>query len=472
MQSADVGGKSGRAREARTLAEREAAGPPRGGEGVEDIFGLSRAAVPSVGGGRAVILDTVVVGAGHAGLGIASLLLKDGRSVVVLERGRIAETWRSQRWDSFQVNTPNWMNALPGDSPDDAAREGFYRRDELVHAYERYAERHALPVLVGLTVTSVERAAVGDGFLIRATSGAGEDQAWQARTVVIASGIQGKPKLPGFNRELPRGIVELHSSRYRKASLLRDGAVVVVGSGQSGCQIAEDLLAAGRPVCLCASRVGRVPRRYRGRDILEWWAAMGTWEQRVDDLDDPSVRYAPQPQVSGVGRHGHTVSLQQLARAGVRLLGRALGVNEGVLQLDSRLGEYIRFGDEKSATFKKEVDDYVQRAGTAAPPPEEDPADAPAPELWSVTGPASLDLREAGIGTVIWCTGFTGDFGWIRLPVLDARGLPVHEEGVSAAPGLYFLGFPWLRNRKSGIIYGIADDAAHIADAIARRLAG
>ncbi len=141
-----------------------------------------------------------------------------------------------------------------------------------------------------------------------------------------------------------------------------------------------------------------MPRRYRGRDILEWWAAMGTWDQTVDDLDDPSVRFAPQPQVSGVGRHGHTVSLEQLARAGVRLLGRALGVNEGLLQLDSRLGDYIRFGDEKSATFKKEVDDYVQRAGIAAPPPEEDPADAPAPELWSVTGPATLDLREAGCG--------------------------------------------------------------------------
>jgi putative flavoprotein involved in K+ transport len=418
-----------------------------------------------------VILDTVVVGAGHAGLSVAALLTKAARSLVVLERGRIAETWRSQRWDSFQVNTPNRMNTLPEDSSADAPRDGFYGRDELVEMLERYARRLALPVRTGVTVTSLERAATGGGFVVRAQTGTGDVQSWESRTVVVASGIQRSPKLPSFNRELPHGVVELHSAQYRNPIVLRAGAVVVVGSGQSGCQIAEDLLAAGRTVYLCASKVGRLPRRYRGRDVLEWWSETGVLEQTVADLADPSTRFAPQPQVSGVGRFGHTVSLQQLARAGVHLLGRALGVNEGRLELDSRLGEYVRFGDEKSATFKRDVDEYIQRAGVVAPPPEEDRADAPAPELWSATGPSSLHLREAGVGTVIWCTGFTGDFGWIRLPVLDDRGLPVHQNGVSAVPGLYFLGFPWLTKRKSGIIYGIAEDAGRIAEDVARRLA-
>jgi putative flavoprotein involved in K+ transport len=277
--------------------------------------------------------------------------------------------------------------------------------------------------------------------------------------------------MPGFGRELPPGMAQLHSSQYLAAEFLPPGAVVVVGSAQSGCQIAEDLLAAGRTVYLSASRVGRAPRRHRGRDITEWWADQGFWDQSLGDLEDPAMRLVPQPQVSGLGRRGHTVSLQQLARGGVQLLGRALGVNEGRLALDSRLGAYIRFADERSAKFKQEIDAAILRGAGALPAEEADPADAPAPDLYDASGPEELDLRSSEVGAIIWCTGFTGDFGWLRLPVLDDRGMPIHEGGVSRVPGLCFLGFPWLRRRKSGIIFGIAEDAASIAEAVGQHLA-
>ena len=417
------------------------------------------------------VLDCVVVGAGHAGLGIASLLQEQGRDFVVLERGRVGETWRSQRWDSFHVNTPNWMNVLPGQELGGAPRDGFRRRDELVRSFERYAEERSLPVTTGVAVTAVGHEDASGTFIVRATPSGGGAVSWRSRSVVVAAGMQRAPRLPGFGRELPPGMAQLHSSQYLAAEFLPPGAVVVVGSGQSGCQIAEDLLASGRTVYLCASRVARVPRRYRGRDITEWWADLGFWDQAVADLADPATRLAPQPQVSGVGRRGHTVSLQQLARGGVQLLGRALGVNDGRLALDSRLGAYVRFADERSAAFTRDIDAGILRAAGALPAAEADAADAPAPELYDVSGPGELDLRSAEVGGIIWCTGFTGDFGWLRLPVLDDRGTPIHQGGVSPVPGLYFLGFPWLRRRKSGIIFGIAEDAARIAEAVGRHLA-
>jgi putative flavoprotein involved in K+ transport len=415
-------------------------------------------------------LDCVVVGAGHAGLAIASCLREQGRDFVVLERGRIGETWRSQRWDSFQVNTPNWMNLLPGQELGGAPRDGFFRRDELVRGFERYAEEHALPVTTGVAVTMVGHVDAAGTFVVSGTASGGGPVSWKARSVVVASGMQREPRPPGFGRELPPGMAQLHSAQYRAPEFLPPGAVVVVGSAQSGCQIAENLLAAGRTVYLCASRVARVPRRHRGRDITEWWLDAGFWDQTVADLEDPAMRLAPQPQVSGVGRRGHTVSLQQLARDGALLLGRALGVNEGRLELDSRLGAYVRFADERSAKMKQDIDAAILRAAGTLAADEDDPADVPAPELYDVSGPAELDLRAAGVGAIIWCTGFTAEFGWLRLPVLDARGAPVHEGGVSPVPGLYFLGFPWLRKRKSGIIFGIAEDAARIAEAVKQHL--
>jgi putative flavoprotein involved in K+ transport len=416
-------------------------------------------------------LDCVVVGAGHAGLAIASMLREQGRDFVVLERGRIGETWRSQRWESFRLNTPNALSLLPGQDLGGAPRDGFFTRDELVRGFEHYAEARSLPVTTGVAVTTVVQDDAAAAFVVRGTQLGGGALSWPARSVVVAAGIQRTPRLPDFGRELPPGMIQLHSAQYRSAAFLPPGAVVVVGSAQSGCQIAEDLLAAGRNVYLCASRVARVPRRHRGRDITEWWVDAGFWDQTVADLEDPAMRLVPQPQVSGVGRHGHTVSLQQLAREGAVLLGRTLGVNEGRLELDPRLGAYVRFADERSAKFQQDVDAAILRLRGALPADEDDPADEPAPELYEASGPAQLDLRAAGVGAIIWCTGFTADFGWLRVPVLDAGGAPLHEGVVSPVPGLFLLGFPWLRTRKSGIILGIADDATCVAESVRRHLA-
>jgi len=414
-------------------------------------------------------LDCLVVGAGHAGLAMAWYLRQAGLRFRVLERGRVGETWRTQRWDSFRVNTPNNLNRLPGAPYTGPDPDGFYRRDELVAALEAYVRRFDLPVAERTEVVAV-RPAEGGGFAVTAR---GPDQApvtHQTRTVVVASGMMQRPRLPACAARVPGHVTHLHTADYRHPGQFPPGAVVVVGGGQSGCQIAEDLLANGRCVYLCVSKVGRVPRRYRGRDILAWWWEMGMFEVRPEELEDPAMRFAIQPQVSGVGPLGHTVSYQQLERDGITLLGHLEDVQDGALVLETDIGKHIRFGDERSAFFRKGIDDYIAKSGRPLPPLEDEPADVPAEDRWGATGPERLDLREAGVSGIVWCTGFTADFGWLELPVLDDRGQPVHTDGASPVPGLWFLGFPWLRRRGSGIIPGIDADAVHVAGAIGRHL--
>lgn len=415
------------------------------------------------------LLDVVVIGAGQAGLAASYYLKRDDRSFVVLERGRVGETWRSQRWDSFALNTPNWANALPGYPNDGSEPDGFWRRDELVSYFERYVARFDLPVRAGVAVTAVERAAMGEGFVVRTDDPAAASL--QARCVVVASGILQTPRIPALSADVPDSVAQLHTADYRSPDALPPGAVVVVGGGQSGCQIVEDLLRAGRTVYLCTSKVARLPRRYRGREILEWLVEAGFFDETVEELEDPAIQFATQPQISGVGRHGHTVSLQQLERDGARLLGRLVGVDGGTLVADDRLPEYIAFADERSAKFKQDIDSYIERTGLDAPTVEDDPADVPAAPDAGHGAPTRLDLVEANVGAIVWCTGFTGDFSWLHLPVLDDDGMPRHEGGISPEPGIYFIGFPWLRCRKSGLIYGVAEDAERIGSAIARHLA-
>jgi putative flavoprotein involved in K+ transport len=218
-------------------------------------------------------LDVVVVGAGQAGLGVSYFLKRDRRRFVVLERGRIGETWRSQRWDSFALNTPNWSNVLPGDTYEGPEPDGFWHRDELVMSFERYAAKFDLPVRTGVTVTSVEASPSGDGFVVDTDDP--DLERLEARAVVLASGILQTPNIPAISKKIPNSIVQLHTAGYRSPEAFPAGAVVVVGGGQSGCQIVEDLLASGRTVYLCTSKVARLPRRYRGREILEWWSEMG-----------------------------------------------------------------------------------------------------------------------------------------------------------------------------------------------------
>ncbi len=418
-------------------------------------------------GGTVSEFDVVVVGAGQAGLGIGYELQRSGLDFVILERGAIGESWRSQRWDSFAVNTPNWMNHLPGPRDAGVDPDGFHLRDDLVASFERYAATHALPIRVGVTVERVEAAGDDGGFVIDTVDQAGARKSIRARNVVVASGMMQAPKIPAVRERLPDWITQLHASDYRSADALPDGAVVVIGSGQSGCQIAEDLVAAGRTVYLCTSRVARVPRRYRGRDALAWMEDLGMWDQRTEDLPDPLMRFAAQPQVSGVGRRGRTVSLQALQRQGISLMGRFSDVADGVLTTDDGLAEHIAFADEFSAEFKGHIDAYVEDHGLDVQAADHDPIDAPAGPEVAERGMSALDLGDASVSTVIWCTGFTTSLDWLEVPVLDEDGHPLHDRGVSPVPGIYFLGFPWLHTRKSGIIYGIDEDARHITEAIA-----
>lgn len=417
------------------------------------------------------VLDTVVVGAGQAGLGVSYFLQQAERKHVVLEKGRVGETWLSQRWDSFQLNTPNSMNTLPGLPYTGQEPDGFWRQEELVAYFQQYVDHFHLPVQTDTQVVSVERAKDGKRFLIKFKTNGQAEETVLSRMVVIASGIQNTPRYPQVNHRIPNNIIQQHTCTYRNPAGLPPGAVIVVGSGQSGCQIAEDLAAAGRTVYLCTSKVGRARRRYRGADMLEWLVKIGFLDVKLANLKDKSVTKNIQPQISGVGRYGHTLSLQHLAGQGVIILGRLLDLEGDDLILSDEAAAHVRFADEVSKRFKEDIDAYLAKEGVTPQFLEADPADLPDAEANCVSMIHRLNLRVAKVSAVIWATGFTADFPWVRLPAFDADGLPIHERGVSPVPGLYFLGFPWLTSRKSGILYGIEEDARYIAESIDRQLA-
>ena len=280
--------------------------------------------------------------------------------------------------------------------------------------------------------------------------------------MVVATGPYQEPILPAVRHAFPPGVVQVHSSGYRNPAQLPAGAVLVVGSGASGCQIVEDLLAAGRTVYLAMGRHRRYPRRYRGRDMFWWMERIGALDQTLEER--PEARERPNPLVTGVGG-GHDIDLRDYAAAGVTLLGRVLGVTGSRLTLADDVAALLAAGDESVGVFTRAVDAYVARSGLAAPA-EELPAVAPARAVTPAPMP-ELDLTVAGITSVVWATGFRRDFGWIDAPVLDDRGEPIHRRGVTDCPGLYFLGLPWLHKLKSSVLCGVGDDAAHLADHIA-----
>lgn len=404
---------------------------------------------------RAEPVDVMVIGAGQAGLAVSYYLRAFGIEHLVLERGRVGESWRSARWDSFTLVTPNWMTRLPGHLLAAGTGADFIPRDAVVGLLEGLAD--GLPVTEGVDVLSVT--ADDRGYLVVTP-----DREFSARAVVIAGGGQRVPVIPALAARLPAGLHQCDAARYRNPAALPPGAVLVVGSGQSGAQIADELAAAGRDVLLATSRVGRVPRRYRGRDVHEWSVELGLYDQATDAVTDPADFREPHPTLSGA-RGGHTLALQQLARDGVRLLGRLAGAEDSKLTFSPDLTENMRYADQRAAGFRRAVDSYIARAGIMAPPPGQDPAELPSPE--PPDAPMALDAVAEGITSVIWCTGFGPDTGWVNVPILRADGSPVHDRGITASPGLYVAGYPWLSTRGSGILYGVAADAARIAQHIA-----
>lgn len=396
------------------------------------------------------VIDCAVVGAGPAGLASSVALGERDVDHVVLERGRLAQSWRTQRWDSLRLNNPGWMNPMLGPQP----RNSYLTLREVVERLDTLAA--VCPVREGVRVTRL--APDGDRWAMRTSGGE-----ILARAVVVATGAENVPRIPGLARAFPGRIAQYHAADYRNPDQLPEGAVLVVGSAQSGCQIAEELLAAGRRVVLTTSPVGRAPVRHRGRDTLEWLVECGFFGQQPRDLPDPSVMAAPQPLLAPGGR---SISLQALARAGVTLAGRLVAAHGEQVAFDRSVPSNLAAGDASAARIRAMVDKFIDRAGLHAPPVEPDDADAPI----DLDPPTTLDFRTAGVGAVVWCTGYTGDFSWLPPALVNAAGQPRHQDGAAPLPGVWYAGLRWLTHRASGNFLGFPADAQTTADAVANHL--
>ena len=402
-------------------------------------------------------IETVIVGGGQAGLATSYFLTQRDREHVVLEQAaQVANAWRNDRWDSFTLLTPNWSFRLPGAEYNGAARDSFMPRDEIIARLERYVANFRLPVQCNTPVLSIGIKAGSDLYRLKTQAGD-----WQAKNVVVATGLFQKPKIPAFAANLPGEIEQLHSGHYRNPAALPPGAVLVVGSAQSGCQIAEELYLSGRKVYLCTGGAGRVPRRYRGKDVFEWQFLSGFLDRTVDQLDSPRAKFAGNPHLSGRDG-GRTLNLHQFARDGVILLGRLQDGSENKLYLAPDLKENLAKADAFEANMVKMIDSYIARAGLEAPP-EHLPALRDGFEARVIT---ELDLYAQGITSIIWAMGYRFDFSLTRLPAFDGDGYPVQQRGVTAYPGLYFVGLPWLYKNKSGFLVGVGEDTEYIAGLI------
>ena len=398
-------------------------------------------------------IETVIVGAGQAGLATSYYLTQHGREHVVLERAaRAAHVWRDERWDSFTLVTPNWSFRMPGAAYAGPDPDGFMRRDEVVAFFEQYVERFRLPVQYHTRVVSV-KPLDANGYWIQTS-----ERTFKADNVVIATGFFQQPKIPAFAAGLSKGITQLHSSAYRNPDSLPPGAVLVAGSAQSGCQIAQELYRRGRKVYLCTGSAGRLPRRYRGQDVIAWLDQMGFFNLTPEQLPPGMSKFEGIPHLSGKDG-GRTINLHQFARDGVTLLGHLRGAEGGKVQLAPDLRETLAKVDGFEAEALKMIDSFIQAKGLDAPVEE-------MPQLRDgYTQPIveELDLKAAGINTVIWARGYTFDYSLVKLPVFDGDGFPVQASGVTRYPGLYFVGMPWMPSERSGFLLGVGESAQHIA---------
>lgn len=407
--------------------------------------------------------DVVVIGGGQAGLATSYHLTRRSIDHVVLERSRVAETWRN-RWDSFTLVIPNWACRLPGFQYDGEEPDGFMSRDEVVAFFEGYVASFDPPLHLGVEAKSIEREADGT-YRVRTTV-----DELRAANVAVATGAFPVPNIPRIAAELPDDVAQLHSDSYRRPDALPPGDVLMAGAGQSGVQIAEELLEAGRQVWIAAGRCGWAPRRYRGRDTGSWLAEMGFLDQTADMLDSPGERRGCNFQVTGKDG-GHDLNLRLLAQRGARLLGRLEGVQDHAVSLGDGLAKMLADADEGAFRITKAIDRYIEQSGAQAPPSQDTPGMAAARTPHEPEPPSRLDLQQAGVGSMIWATGYRLDFRWIHLePLIDEWGFPIHTRGVSEHPGLYFMGLPWLHKPKSSLILGVGEDAEFIASHIASRI--
>lgn len=399
-------------------------------------------------------IATIVIGGGQAGLSMSEHLSQCGEPHLVLERDRIAESWRSKRWDSLVANGPAWHDRLPGMEFPDMAPDAFPHKDQIAEYFASYAKMIDAPVRCGVDVKEVRRNTGHLGFQAETSDGT-----IQADNVVVATGPFQCPIVP---RIVPQdsAIVQIHSQEYRNPESTPEGAVLVVGAGSSGTQIAEELLTAGKSVYLSVGPHDRPPRRYRGRDFVWWLGVLGKWDATAVEPGTEHVTIA----VTGANG-GHTVNFRSMAAQGITLVGMLKAFKNGVLYFAPDLADNIEKGDASYVSLLDEADAYIARNGLDLPeePTARDAAANPA----CVTEPIlELDLAEAGISSIIWATGFTVDYSWLKVDAFDEAGRPKHQRGVSAEPGLYFLGLPWLSKRGSSFIWGVWHDAKYLADHI------
>ncbi|HVK28476.1 MAG TPA: NAD(P)/FAD-dependent oxidoreductase [Nocardioides sp.] len=400
-------------------------------------------------------IEVLVVGAGLAGVAMSEHLSDNGVPHLVLERDRIAERWRTMRWDSLVANGPAWHDRFPGMEFQDVAGDAFATKDQVAGYFEAYAEKINAPIRTGVEVTSVTRHAGRPGFRVETSDGVID-----ARYVVAATGPFQRPVIPPIVPE-SADVVQIHSSDYRNPAQLPEGNVLVVGAGSSGVQIADELQRAGRQVHLSVGPHDRPPRSYRGRDFCWWLGVLNLWDLETPPAGAEHVTIA----VSGA-RGGHTVDFRALAGIGIQLVGLTDAYDDGVLTFRADLAENITNGDANYLALLQAADAYVERNGLDLP--EEPQAHILGPDPDAALDPLlSVDLAAAGITSIVWATGFALDYGWLKVDAFDEAGRPAHRRGVSAEPGIYFLGLPWLSRRGSSFIWGVWHDAKHVAGHIA-----
>ncbi|MCO6187857.1 NAD(P)/FAD-dependent oxidoreductase [Rhizobium sp. L1K21] len=399
-------------------------------------------------------VDTVVVGAGQAGIAASEHLSKNGTEHVVIERSRIAERWRTARWDSLVANGPAWHDRFPNLEFEGADPDSFVHKDAVADYFAAYAETFDAPIRCGVEVLSVERKDHQRGFLVRTDKGEIE-----ASNVIVATGPFQHPAIPPIIEETA-GLLQMHSSDYRNPDKLPAGNIMVVGAGSSGVQIADEIARSGRKVYLSVGPHDRPPRAYRGRDFVWWLGVLGKWNLQAQAPGTEHVTIA----VSGA-RNGETIDFRNLANLGMTLVGRTESYDNGTLHFAHDLAENIARGDENYLSLLDEADAYVERNGLDLPEEPEARTFGANPDC--IENPIfELNLKEAGITTVIWATGFRSDYSWLKLDIFDERGQPRHQRGVSGEPGIYFLGLPWLSGRGSSFIWGVWHDAKYVADHI------
>ncbi|MEX0809833.1 MAG: NAD(P)/FAD-dependent oxidoreductase [Dongiaceae bacterium] len=399
-------------------------------------------------------IETLVVGAGQAGVAMSEHLGKCGVPHLVLERSRIAERWRSGRWDSLVANGPAWHDRFPGMEFSDTGPDTFAPKESVADYFVAYAKKIAAPIRCGVEVRSVQRNVGRPGFRVETSAGEIE-----ATYVVAATGPFQRPVMPSIVLD-DAGVMQIHSNAYRNPGQLPEGAVLVVGAGSSGVQIADELLRAGKRVYLSVGPHDRPPRRYRGRDFCWWLGVLGKWDAAAPKAGTEHVTIS----VSGA-YDGQTIDFRRLAAQGMTLLGRTQSFDDGVLRFAPDLAENIAKGDANYLSLLDEADAYVARNGLDLR--DESEARKVLPDPHCVTDPVlALNLTEAGIASIIWATGFAVDYSWLKVDALDGKGKPKHQRGVSAEPGIYFLGLPWLSRRGSSFIWGVWHDARYLADHI------